>query len=96
MSHEECFHISEDQCWKFEVNICQHDVDCWRQEADSHDLAFLVSAAKKQRSEVQLSTLTTADQELFRQAKDKEIDSWIQTETVARISPKSDSSRGTL
>ena len=83
--HEECFHISEDQCWKFEVNICQHDVDCWRQEADSHDLAFLVSAAKKQRSEVQLSTLTTADQELFRQAKDKEIDSWIQTETVARI-----------
>ena len=83
--HEDCFHISTDQCWRFEVDINQHDVECWRREKDSHEMAFLVSAAKKQRSEVQLSTLSAADQELFRQAKDKEIDSWIQTETVARI-----------
>ena len=83
--HEDCFHVSEDQCWRFEVDINQHDVNCWRQESDPHAMAFLVSAAKKQRSEVQLSSLSAADQELFRQAKDKEIDSWIQTETVARI-----------
>ena len=83
--HEDCFHISEDQCWRLEVDITQHDVDCWRQEADPHAMAFLVSAAKKQKSEVQLSSLSVSDQELFRQAKDKEIESWIQTETVARI-----------
>lgn len=82
---EDCFHISDDQCWRFEVNITQHDVDCWKRETDPHAMAFLVSAAKKQRSEVQLSTLSSTDQELFRQAKEKEIDSWIQTETVARI-----------
>ena len=84
-AHEDCFHISEDQCWRFEVDITQHDVECWRHEVDPHAMTFLVSAAKKQRSEVQLSNLSPSDQELFRQAKDKEIESWIQTETVARI-----------
>ncbi len=82
---EDCFHLSEEQCWRFEVDINQHDIDCWRRETDSHEMAFLITAAKKQRSEVQMNTLSAADQELFRQAKDKEIDSWIQTETVARI-----------
>ena len=82
---EDCFHLSDEQCWRFEVDINQHDIDCWRRETDSHEMAFLITAAKKQRSEVQLGSLSAADQELFRQAKDKEIDSWIQTETVARI-----------
>ena len=82
---EDCFHLTTEQCWRFEVEISQHDIECWRREPDAHAMTFLVSAAKKQRSEVQLSTLSEADQELFRQAKDKEIESWIQTETIARI-----------
>ena len=48
-------------------------------------MAFLVSAAKRQRSEVKLTNLTPEDREKFQQAKLKEINSWITTETIAKI-----------
>ena len=45
----------------------------------------MVSAAKKQISEVKMTQLTSEEKELFRKAKDKEIQSWLSTETVCRI-----------
>ncbi len=85
LAQEECFHCDADYCWKIEVNINQQDIDHWRQEESPCEMAFLVSAAKKQRSEIKLNELTEEDRKLFQQAKDKEIDSWISTDTVARI-----------
>eukprot|EP00435_Cladocopium_sp_Y103_P035593 s1200_g9.t1 len=82
---EVAFHVTEDQCWRLEVNISNHDINKWREEETPHEMAFLVSAAKRQRSEVKLSQLTSEDRERFEQAKCKEIDSWITTETIARI-----------
>ena len=41
----DCFALSDDLAWKFEVNICQQDVDRWRHEEDHKDMSFLVSAA---------------------------------------------------
>ena len=82
---EPVFHLNVDQCWQLEVNISQHDVNMWRQESRPTEMAFLVSAAKRQRSEVKMTNLSPEDREKFQDAKAKEIESWITTETIARI-----------
>ena len=81
----DCFSLMEDMAWRFEVDISQREVDQWRAEDRPTEMSFLVSAAKRQRSEVKMSQLTTKEKELFHQAKLKEIDSWLATETVARV-----------
>lgn len=80
-----CFHLQEDQAWSFSVEVGLQDINCWRQEEQPSQMSFLVSAAKRQRSEVKLHQLTQAEKDLFREAKDKEIQSWLSTETVCRV-----------
>ena len=46
---------------------------------------FLATNAKKQRTEVKLSTLDPAERQEFEVAKDKEVKNWLQTGTVVRI-----------
>ena len=58
----------------------EQDFSNWQQEPSAHDMAFLVSAAKKQRAEVKLSTLSNAEKAEFQKAKGKEIENWIKTE----------------
>ena len=79
------FQVDNDQCWKLEIPICAQDITRWREETKPQEMAFLVSAAKRQRSEVKLSDLTAEDRERFRQAKMKEVESWISTETITKI-----------
>ena len=81
----DCFTLMDDMAWRFEVDISQRDVDQWRAEEHPTEMSFLVSAAKRQRSEVKMSQLSNKEKELFHQAKMKEIDSWLATETVARV-----------
>ena len=81
----ECFHLQEDEGWLLEVDIASQDIDRWRCEEEPHQMAFLVSAAKRQRSEVKMHQLNPEEKRLFQQAKDKEIQSWLTTETVCRI-----------
>lgn len=80
-----CFTCSADQVWKIEIEITQKDIDNWREESQPSCMAFVVSAAKKQCAEVKLSEPTDSDRKLFEAAKGKEIDSWISTDTVAKI-----------
>lgn len=82
---EECFHVSHEQKWEFEIMLSEGDIQNWRQEEDPHECAFIVSAAKKQRSEVRLTSLSADDKRLFEKAKNQEIDSWISTGTIAKI-----------
>ena len=51
----------------------------------TEEMSFLVSAAKRQRSEVKISTLGAHDRKLFGEAKSKEVDGWLSTSTVCRI-----------
>lgn len=81
----EGFSLPENCKWEFEVEISQNDINQWKREDNPHQMAFLVSAAKRQRSEVKMSHLNSHDKELFQDAKEKEAQSWIDTETVARI-----------
>ena len=82
---EQCFALTEDCKWSMEIDISAQDINMWRQEECPHEMSFVVSAAKKQRSEVKMSQLTPEERELFRQAKDKEVQSWLSTETVCKI-----------
>eukprot|EP00435_Cladocopium_sp_Y103_P001498 s4960_g1.t1 len=79
------FQLQTDQAYRFEVDICQQDINHWKEEVRPSEMAFLVSAAKRQRSEVKISNLTPAEKKMFTEAKSKEIDSWLSTETVMRV-----------
>ena len=46
---------------------------------------FLASAAKKQKVEVKVKELSSEEQKLFLKAKDKELESWLSTDTVRKI-----------
>ena len=80
-----CYSLQEDQAFRFEVDINQRDIDHWREETRPEEMSFLVSAAKKQRSEVKISHLNPQERKLFEEAKAKEIESWLSTETVCKI-----------
>ena len=81
----EVFACTEDHAWQFEVEISQQHVDQWKQESIPHEMAFLVSAARKQRSEVKMIELDSTDRAMFEKAKQSEIESWISTETITKI-----------
>ena len=73
------------RAWRCEVLISQDDIDTWKDEEDPTDLIFVASAAKKQRSEVKLSTLSSQEQQEFQRAKESEVQNWLKTGTVSRI-----------
>ena len=71
--------------WMMEVYITQDDIEMWKSERDSTELAFLVSAAKRQRAEVRMSELTPDERQQFIEAKNSEITNWLKTGTVMKI-----------
>ena len=46
---------------------------------------YLASAAKRQKIEVKMKDLNSEEMHMFKKAKDKEIESWLSTDTVRRI-----------
>ena len=71
--------------WRCEILLTQEDINTWKEEEDPSDLIFVASAAKRQRSEVKLSTLSPLEQQEFRKAKESEVQNWLKTGTVSRI-----------
>eukprot|EP00435_Cladocopium_sp_Y103_P018806 s1370_g4.t1 len=71
--------------WKSEILVSSHDIENWKSDPDPEAMTFLVSAAKKQRSEVRLSELTMSEREEFVKAKDAEITNWLKTGTVQKM-----------
>ena len=47
MDVAETFICQNDQVWKFEVDICDADIQHWKREERPEEMAFVVSAAKK-------------------------------------------------
>lgn len=54
-------------------------------ESDQVAWTMLSSGSAKQRTEVKMSELTPQEKTLFEQAKQKEIDNWIQTNTITKV-----------
>lgn len=34
------FTVTDQQAWRFEVNVCQHDIELWKKEPNPQELAF--------------------------------------------------------
>ena len=79
------FHVQEDQVWRFEVEVSVPEARQMAERELDEQVAFIVSNAKKQRAEVKLSSLTWKEKQEFDAAKQKEIQSWLDTKTVAAI-----------
>ena len=73
------------QAWRCEIEIHDNHIQKWKQEANPEEMIFLVSAAKKQRAGVKLSTLSTTERIEFEHEKDSKVQNWIKTGTIARI-----------
>ena len=86
IDEDPCLFTEElDLAWRPEIDVNSQDLHEWKSEDNKADMAFLVSGAKKQRAEVKMSTLTSAEKEEFQKAKDVEIQNWIKTGTVSKI-----------
>ena len=71
--------------WRTEIVINEADIARWKAESQPTDMAFMVTASKKQHSEVKLTELTPAEQELFAQAKASEINNWLSNKAVEKV-----------
>ena len=74
-----------ESAWKVEFE-CQIPENLQnRDPTDTEAWMLLATSAKKQRTEVRLSTLTPSEKIEFSEAKTKEINNWLQTGTIARV-----------
>ena len=81
---EDIMHLEETQGFEYEVFLTQEDVDHTLSDPCSFP-AFVAAAAKRQRTEVKLRDLSQEQLREFQQAKNKELDQWLATETVRKI-----------
>ena len=73
------------QGYTFEIALTMDEIHKCQGKTYEQQEIFLASTAKKQRAEVKIQELSEQDKALFKKAKDKEIDSWLSTDTVRRI-----------
>ena len=77
--------LTEDLVFHMEVTINDRDIEAWKAEENPQDMLFVASAARRQRSEVKISTLTQDEKQQFQKAKEAEIQNWIKTGTISKI-----------
>ena len=83
--NQESLNPFTDEAWRMEILISEDDIQAWRGSEQPEEMAFLVTAARKQRSEVRLSQLSDSEKIEFQSAKNKEIQNWLKTNTVTKI-----------
>ena len=81
----ESFELHTNQAWRCEVLLTESDIQDWRREENPFECSFLATAAKRQRSEVKLSTLDQGEKAEFQRAKEQEIQNWLKTGTISKI-----------
>ena len=79
------FTLSSEEVWKYEIELSEKDLNELVQSTHEEQIALLVSAAKRQKVEVQLAKLTPKEQQQFVEAKEKELQSWSDTEAIATV-----------
>ena len=81
----ESISIPEGCAWECSVFVTQKDIEHWKRETQPEQMCFAATAAKRQRAEVKMINLNDEQRKQFQKAKDAEISSWLDTQTVARI-----------
>jgi hypothetical protein len=77
--------MTEDQAWQCSFYVTESDIEGWRRETCPNEYGFLANAAKRQRAEVKLATLSPTEKLEFQKAKDHEIQNWLKTGTISKI-----------
>ena len=82
----EAFSLETEQYWEISFNLTDQEIgQLAGAENQEECITLLVTNAKRQKVEVKMSNLSPADRARFDNAKGKEIDSWLETQTVAKI-----------
>ena len=81
----ESIQLDQDQAWHCTFYVHEHDIEAWKNEECSETCGFLATAAKRQRAEVKLTTLSPAEKAEFQKAKENEISNLLKTGTISRI-----------
>ena len=68
-----------------EIPLRQKDIKKWRTSEHPEEMAHIASVGRKARVKVKLKELSPAEVQLFREAKSKELSSWVQTNAIKRI-----------
>ena len=79
------YQTDENVGWRCEIFVTEEDIRQWQQESDPSEMAFLATAAKRQKSEVKMTDLTNEERKEFNQAKHTEVQNWLKTGTVSKI-----------
>ena len=77
---------AHDLAWQCELEVNHptfHEIT--KNGSCDESLLLLATQGKKQRTEVRLSQLTTAERAEFEKAKQSEINNWLQTDTITKI-----------
>ena len=78
----------DDTVWRAEFEIGQPEMEseCISNKPPTEEeVLLLATSAKKQRTEVRLSTLSPEERQEFESAKAKEVQNWLQTGTVEKM-----------
>ena len=68
-----------------EIMLTTAEINRCRKVNHKQQIALIASAAKRQKIEVRMKDLTASERKEFEQAKEKELNQWISTETIRRI-----------
>ena len=76
--------LMEDQGLECEIFLTNNDMEQLEQKPDEF-FSLMANAAKRQRVEVKIKDLSPKETQEFQEAKYKEVEQWIATETVRKI-----------
>ena len=77
--------LDTDTAYHMEVVVNHDDIEAWKAEVNPQEMLFVASAARRQRSEVKIATLSPEEKQQFQKAKEAEIQNWIKTGTISKI-----------
>ena len=78
-------HDTHDAAWRCEFEIPIERTPDRQVPTEKETWVLLATSAKKQRTEVKLTTLTPEERHEFELAKDSEVQNWIRTGTISSI-----------
>ena len=85
---EHTINLCQSEChpaFEMTIELEEHEILSCTRMSHKEQVSFLASAAKRQKVEVKEKDLSDDDRRLFLKAKEKEIASWLSTETVRKI-----------
>ena len=80
--------FNDESVWRAELEFTQDQLESMcldGSKPNEEELLMLATTAKRQRTEVKLSTLDSNERQEFEEAKAKEVQDWLQTGAVVRM-----------